>query len=188
MATETKKKYEGSEGQAAAQAESIAAMMAALECDYDRLEEVRDELTGAWEEAVGESDESRTFDEWLKAQPEEDMHAEAEEYAELLEASTGLDVNYPCKSREDAEERIQQDPLSVRIFGERINGEWEADRFEILLCTGGPACRIMGELDGNQEPSRAWLEHQDWGTPWTQFYDVEQDTLLAYARCFFYGE
>ena len=59
--------------------------------------------------------------------------------------------------------------------------------FCILLSTGGPASRIRGELD-NGEPCRAWLEVQDWGTPWTQYFDIEQDTLLAYARCFYFGE
>jgi hypothetical protein len=40
----------------------------------------------------------------------------------------------------------------------------------------------------NGEPHRAWLEVQDWGTPWTRYFDIEQDTLLAYARCFYFGE
>ena len=47
--------------------------------------------------------------------------------------------------------------------------------------------RIRGELSDGQ-PDRAWLEYQDWGTLWTRFFDVEQDTLLAYAQCFYFGE
>ncbi len=38
------------------------------------------------------------------------------------------------------------------------------------------------------DPCRAWLEYQDWGTPWTQFFDAEQDTLLTYCRQFYFGE
>jgi hypothetical protein len=60
-------------------------------------------------------------------------------------------------------------------------------QFVILLSTGGPASRIQGELS-NGEPRRAWLEVQDWGTPWTQYFGIKQDTLLAYARCFYFGE
>jgi hypothetical protein len=60
----------------------------------------------------------------------------------------------------------------------------EASEFCILLCTGGPAARILGELDEHGEPYRAWMEYQDWGTPWTQFVPANQDVLLSYARCF----
>jgi len=140
---------------------SIREMIAALECDYERLEELR--------EAVA-SDEFRTT---------EEDEAEREELAELIEAAG------ECESREDAEQRIQEDALSLRIFGERVDGEWQADRFELLLTTGGPAVRIMGELDANSEPDRAWLEVQDWGTPWTQYYEPGVgDLCLTYARCF----
>ena len=124
---------------------SIVEMVAALNCDYDRRSELREEL--------------------IK------LNAEAGE----------------CEDRDVAEDQIKDDALSVRVFGERVNGEWEADKFEILLTTGGPAVRIMGELDGG-EPCRAWLETQDWGTPWAQYFPADQGTLLAYARCFYFGE
>jgi hypothetical protein len=57
----------------------------------------------------------------------------------------------------------------------------------ILLCTGGPAVRIVGELDRGT-PCRAWLEYQDWGTPWTQYFGAKSDTLCEYAANFFFGE
>lgn len=141
---------------------SIAEMVAALECDYYRLEELRDERDEA---------------EWAKEFPDE-----AEELEELKAAAGD------CTSREDAERWIREDALSQRIFGERIDGEWQADRFELLLTTGGPAVRIVGELDGSKEPDRAWLEVQDWGEPWTQYFPADQDTLLAYCRCYYFGE
>jgi hypothetical protein len=56
------------------------------------------------------------------------------------------------------------------------------------LSTGGPALRIRGELDEHKQPDRAWLEYQDWGTPWTQYFDVEQDTLLQFCQVFYFGE
>ena len=170
--------------------ESIRDMVAALECDYDRLEELRDERAahGAAIAEATEEHESEQTEETADALAEaidesNDWETDnAEELNELEEAAGD------CESREDAEKRIQEDPLSIRIFGERTNGEWEADRFEILLSTGGPAVRIRGELDGNAEPDRAWLETQDWGTPWTQYFPADQDTLLTYSRCFHFGE
>jgi len=120
-------------------ADSLREMVAALECDYDRLEELRD-------------------------------------------------------SRDDAEQRIQEDALSVEV----CDGWYQIDEagadskmpveFQILLSTGGPASRIMGELE-NGEPCDARLEVQDWGTSWTHYHEEGlSDVLLSYARCFYFGE
>ncbi len=158
--------------------ECIAEMVAALECDYERLEELRDERTEWIENEGGDADEQdRDASDWEKEFPDES--------GELNELETAAGE---CKYREDAETRIQEDPLSLRIFGERVDGEWEADKFELLLSTGGPAVRIMGELDQHAEPCRAWLEVQDWFKPWTQYFGASQDTLLTYCRCFYMGE
>jgi len=89
-----------------------------------------------------------------------------------------------------AREEIQESPLSVQVRSDWHNPgeESEAAEFEILLTTGGPALRIRGELDEHKQPDRAYLEYQDWGTPWTQYFDVEQETLLEYCWCFYFGE
>jgi len=142
-------------------ADSLREMVAALECDYDRLERL-DALRDNWG-----ADEMAEY--------------------EALKAAAG-----ECTSRDDAEQRIQEDALSVEVRSEwhspgDANGV-ENVEFQILLSTGGPATRIMGKLhDG--EPYRAWLEVQDWGTPWTHYYEEGLcDVLLTYARCFYFGE
>jgi hypothetical protein len=147
--------------------ECIAEMVAALECDYDRLaelRELRDTPSTNW-----------SADTWTD---------EREELAEL-ETAAG-----ECESREDAETRISEDPLSIEVRGDwRAVGEAEdagEGEFCILLGTGGPATRIRGELSGG-EPARAWIEAQDWGTPWTHYFGADQDTLLTYARQFYFG-
>lgn len=134
--------------------ESIAEMVSALECDYERLEELR----------------------------EEENPEHAEELAELEEDAG------ECSDQDDALQRILDDALDVTIRGERRDGQWTADEFQILLTTGGPAVRIVGELDHNGEPTRAWLEVQDWGKSWTRYFPADQDTLLAYCRCFGLGD
>ena len=49
--------------------------------------------------------------------------------------------------------------------------------------------RIMGELDEHKQPSRAWLERQDWGTPWTHHYVKDFGvTLLTFCQQFYFGE
>lgn len=158
--------------------ESIAEMVAALECDYDRIEELRGEQQAYSETGdVNDPEHDAALERWAEENPDD-----AEELAELADAAGD------CESREDAEKRISEDPLSVRIFGERINGEWEADRFEILLGTGGPATRIVGELSEHGEPTSASIEAQDWFKPWTEYHDADEETLLTYCRQFYFGD
>lgn len=155
--------------------EVIAEMVAALECDYERLAELREEraamLAGRQAGLVTDAEQ-------------EEWEAEnGEELADLV-AQAG-----ECESREDAEQRIAEDPLSIEVrSGWTVLGEpLQAEEFSILLATGGPAVRIVGELDGD-EPWRAWLEVQDWFTPWTQYMGASQDVLLTYARQFYFGQ
>ena len=93
------------------------------------------------------------------------------------------------------EDEMREAPLSVCV---RCS-EWQdpcepqdlqPDEFQILLSTGGPALRIVGKLD-RCEPSRCWLEIQDWGTPWTRMFtqhEYESDALRWFAGLFYYGE
>lgn len=158
--------------QARAQVESIVALVAALNCDYDRLEELREErsdwlLNEGYATSIGE---------WGKAHP-----AEAEELVNLEEAAGS------CTSREQAEDRIREDALSVEVrSGWQTAGEnLEPSEFRIVLCTGGPQVEITGELSQG-EPSRAWIAYQDWNE--SGDLTGNQDDLLAYAACFYFGE
>ena len=147
--------------------ESIAEMVAALECDYDRLAELR-ELRG----------HTRASGAWEKA------HADkAQELAEL-EAAAG-----DCESREDAEQRIQEDPLSLefRSGWSTSREDLQPEEFKLLLGTGGPAVQVVGEIDDG-EPCNVRLQTQDWFTPWTDYRDQDEEILLTYCRCFYFGD
>lgn len=175
MATDTEKEQNLQEiGRKAY--ESIADMVNALECDYERLAELRQERADLDTARRTTEDEGAAI-----ALAEWD-----EENGEELEELTRMAGE--CESREDAEQRIQEDPLSLEVrSGWTVIGEpLAAEEFNILLATGGPAVRIVGELSGD-EPSRAWLEVQDWFTPWTQYFGASQEVLLTYARCFYFG-
>jgi len=167
---------------------SIREMVAALECDYDRLEELRDERDNySMDEDANAAPDGPGYANDLEAWAGENPD-DAEELKDLEAEAAGCDVAYPCKDQDEARQRIEEDALSVRIFGERTEGEWEADKAEILLTTGGPAVRIMVEI-ANGEAHRAWLEVQDWGTPWTEYYEADMaDLCLSYAGCFYFGE
>ncbi len=101
-----------------------------------------------------------------------------------------------------ANQALDEDPLSVLVrsgWYDTVESHHRFDRgdvalpeeYEILLCTGGPAVRIRGDLNQNCEPETARLEYQDWGTPWTEYHTDTSNThchLLAYAQHFYFGE
>ncbi len=95
---------------------------------------------------------------------------------------------------DEAREAISEDPLSVGVRSDWHSPGDESDKsteYMILLCTGGPAVRIIGELDEYGQPETAKIEYQDWFTPWVRYANTsseEDETLLTYARQFYYGE
>lgn len=95
---------------------------------------------------------------------------------------------------EEAQEAIQEDPLSVNVrsgWYEPGTPEHSAEEYCILLCFGGPAVRIVGKLDQYAQPETATLECQDWGTLWESWKGMTgavEDTLLEYANGFYFGE
>jgi hypothetical protein len=147
--------------------DSIREMVAALECDYERLEKLRQEQAEA-----GDVDKGG----WMAKHP-----VEAKELKELEEAAG------ECTSREEAEERIHEDPLSLLYRSGWVGSKEEMgpEEFELLLSTGGPATRIVGKVDRG-EPTSARVEAQDWFLPWTvcPVSSDDEAALLTYCRCF----
>ncbi|MBA7686799.1 hypothetical protein ES703_95258 [subsurface metagenome] len=93
---------------------------------------------------------------------------------------------------QDPRERITEDALEVSVQSDwHTPGEEKPPtNYLILLCTGGPAVRITGELGRYQEPETAELEYQDWFTPWQRYCATtteEDKALLTYARQFYFG-
>jgi hypothetical protein len=73
-------------------------------------------------------------------------------------------------------ERVQEMPLSLlfRTGWFRTCEEAETAEFELLLSTGGPALRIIGDVL-NDWLVRPVMQMQDWGTRWGDVYTDEQD-------------
>jgi hypothetical protein len=129
--------------------------------------------------------------------------AQFDSIAEMVEALNKARDAEAEEGIESAERAIHEDALSVEV-----RGGWhtpgcpeqggERAEYRILLCTGGPAVQIRGDLNDYSEPETAWLEVQDWFTPWVEFWPKRGDDsgskgdseeiLLAYARCFWFGE
>lgn len=109
--------------------------------------------------------------------------------AEIKRMVAALDTG-DDDAREAVLREIEQAPLEVcvRSNWRSVWSKPEApDEYYILLTTGGPALRIRGALNQYGEPETARLQWQDWGTPWYDHLDVnDDDVLLAFARCFYF--
>jgi hypothetical protein len=81
---------------------------------------------------------------------------------------------------QDALEELQQEPLSV----EKLATHWRAEEneWEILLCTGGPAVRILVRTDFYGCVLRADYQFQDWFEPWTSAEDQDEKLIRCYAE------
>ena len=123
---------------------------------------------------------------------EEQAKAQFDCIAEMVENLLNADDN----TKDDARQRINENALEVQVRADwHTPGSEEVNKpteYTILLCTGGPAVRIIGDLNKYLEPETATIQHQDWFTPWEDYLptgsstltDEQEDTLLIYARCF----
>lgn len=117
--------------------------------------------------------------------------------AEMVTAyKAAQEVDDNGDAADEARTAIEEDALCVEV-----RSDWHSpgaaddsgpSEFMILLCTGGPAVRLVGTLD-RCEPDTVRIEYQDWFTPWTAVHpsdlpEGDDETLLAYARCFYFGD
>ncbi len=91
-----------------------------------------------------------------------------------------------------ARQAIEEDALSLEVRSGWYSPGSEDNKpeeFCLLLGTGGPAVRIIGDLDGGS-PSNPKLQTQDWFTPWTDYHTTseEDDILQKYCEVFYFGE
>jgi hypothetical protein len=138
----------------------------------------------------------------MKAQEEknhakEQAKAQMESIVKMVAALNTEDDN----ERDKALEAICEDPLSVEVRegwhtpGDQSHADWTDYyinthvEFKILLCWGGPAVRIIGEVN-NGQPENPSIQYQDWGTGWTDYYITTEEAgaLLIYCQQFYFGE
>jgi len=69
-----------------------------------------------------------------------------------------------------------------------VHVDLEVAEYQILLCTGGPAVRVIGAVGSDGYPLTARLEYQDWFIAWTEYPadSAERDALLKFAGWFSY--
>ena len=102
--------------------------------------------------------------------------------------------DYDGDNQDDVAEAIEQQMRDIAL-SVSVRSQWQTPGFhplpgdfQILISTGGPALRVLGELDENSRPSRFWIEHQDWGTPWTLWPHAEAYALDWFCGLFWFGD
>lgn len=124
-----------------------------------------------------------------------------EDYRNYKEAESNDDY----EAQDEIRESVLNSALSVEFrSGWYSSPESIADlkpeEFKILLSWGGPACRIIGNLDQYNQPTDIEIQYQDWGTPWESLQlnphyaglnvnitdDIE--ALEWFCNCFYFGE
>jgi hypothetical protein len=118
--------------------------------------------------------------------------AQLESIKELVEALQKAREEEDSDAIEAAERAIHEDALSIEVRSgwHTPGGDSEPEHYRVLLCWGGPAVQIEGDLSQHGEPDTARLMAQDWFMPWTEYRDAREfeSVLVEYARCFYFGE
>lgn len=120
--------------------------------------------------------------------------AQLESIREMVEALRKARDDDNSDAIEAAERVIHEDALSVEVRdGWRVVGqpvEECAEEYRVLLCTGGPAVQIVGDLGDYGTPHTVRLQYQDWFTPWRDYFLTQEDkeAITDYLSCFYFGE
>ena len=113
-----------------------------------------------------------------------------ENYNYIDSLNVTCDEDY--EKQEEIRERILNSALSVEYrSGWTSNpNELKIEEFKILLTWGGPALRVIGELNEYNEPQSISMQYQDWGICWTYFEVTkkQQEALNWFCSCFYFGE
>jgi hypothetical protein len=108
-------------------------------------------------------------------------------YKQYSELQYGFDLD-----AENIVDQLREQPASIQVRSgwHDSPSDFKPEEFKIELSGGGPATRIIGELDNNGDVWSVQPQHQNWGTPWTDLVLDDQQTIAVkwFASLFYYGE
>jgi hypothetical protein len=132
--------------------------------------------------------------------PEEYKHAQQKAKGWMREICRMM-CQHQAALEENDEDEIDKIEAEIResALSVVVRSAWHAPgseivepvEYQILLTTGGPALRIVGDLNRYKEPANARFEMQDWGVPWREVPDLtdeDHEILLDFASQFYFGE
>ena len=110
-----------------------------------------------------------------------------------------FDETLGALDKEEIEELAKDEALDVCWKSDdwqAVGAELTPTKGRVLLTTGGPACQVVCDLDGDvgSNPEIQW---QDWGTPWTTpsiqnelqlDFELADSALEWFINLFWWGE
>lgn len=190
--TTTETAIDRAEQQAIAQIDSIVELVRRLDRNTSAEDFVKglsdDEAISLWSRYNGPSDDS-------VAEGEVGREDIGEVRENLVEHIAGQmlnpeDYSFQYNFNEDSDEardQIMEDPLEITYRTGWLNHSEVCDGIDkgsieeccILLCTGGPAVRILCDVDHRGALSRPIVQYQDWGTSWTDLLSITSEQRNA---------
>lgn len=165
----------------------ITALLAAEDMDWGRWDDAQEELSDIYSDIREYREKIRTTVDKNELQELNEtllvlLDAEETLRQELAEFDG---IRKGCESPDEVLSLVYEYPLSIEVRSGWVlsSEELVPEHFCILLQTGGPAVRIVGDLNEHGDPDRAWIEYQDWGTPWETFMSGG-DAPLRFAQKF----
>ncbi len=100
-------------------------------------------------------------------------------------------------NRFDSEEELLEYCTELPL-GVSVRGTWHAPgdtetaivpvAYQVLLTTGGPGLRLIGDLDSDRIPVSVRVEYCDWGVPWTEWTGyADEEALLWFVELFWWA-
>ena len=120
-----------------------------------------------------------------------------ESIVEDFETGSYIESSNPTtQEQEEKLEEIKESILNSALSVEFRSGwstnfdQLEIEEFKILLTWGGPALRVIGDLDQYKQAENIKLQFQDWGTYWTDYEltEKEEESLNWFCNCFYFGD
>ena len=111
----------------------------------------------------------------------------------MRELGWGSEHISPDELREAIEDELREEPLSVLVGHSgwvSPGSELVPNKFELMISTGGPAMRVVGEIlyGSASDPVVEW---QDWFKPWTEYNNEQealQEALEWFCNLFVFGD
>jgi len=173
--TTTETAIDRAEQQAIAQVDSIVELVRRLDREtsaedyYNNAD--KQKLVAEWVEHAGDDSDAN----------DGDLIVDAIRRGEFRPSDYDFD-----QDSEDAINEIMDGPLEITYRTGWLNHSEVCDGIDkgnieeccILLCTGGPAVRILCDVSEGTL-SRPRVQYQDWGTPWTELLSLTDEQRAA---------
>lgn len=189
--TTTETTIDRAEQQAIAQVDTIVELVRRLDRETSAEDFVKnlgdDEAITLWRKYNGPADERDAEDDVECDDVDEVRDNLVEHIARQMLDPEDYSFQYNfSQDSDDALDEIMEDPLEITYRTGWLNHSEVCDGIDkgnieeccILLCTGGPAVRILCDADRGSLASPR-VQYQDWGVPWTELLSLTSEQRSA---------